>query len=130
MKESTNLQIIRNTYKSPDHLIKALSKKVEWTEAAGFLYGGTYIGIEAVIENVFSRLASEWNDFKASVHTYHEVNSKEIIIAEGIYSGVYKETGKAFQADFVHVWEIRNRKVVRFKQYVDSHTVQKALISS
>ncbi|MEY8346941.1 nuclear transport factor 2 family protein [Bacillus cereus] len=127
MKGSTNLQIIRNTYKSPDHLIKALSKKVEWTEAAGFLYGGTYIGIEAVIENVFSRLASEWNDFKASVHTYHEVNSKEIIIAEGIYSGVYKETGKAFQADFVHVWEIRNRKVVRFKQYVDSHTVQQAL---
>ncbi|MBC6974812.1 nuclear transport factor 2 family protein [Bacillus sp. Xin] len=130
MTESTNLQIIRSTYKGPDYLIKALSKEVEWTEAEGFPYGGTYVGVEAVIENVFSRLASEWDDFRASVHTYHEVNSKEIVIAEGIYSGVYKTTGKVFQADFVHVWELRNRKVVRFKQYVDSHTVQQALLPS
>ncbi|MCI0763986.1 nuclear transport factor 2 family protein [Bacillus sp. TL12] len=130
MTESTNLQIIRSTYQSPDYLIKALSKEVEWTEAAGFPYGGTYVGVEAVIENVFSRLASEWDDFRASVHTYHEVNEKEVVIAEGIYSGVYKKTGKAFQADFVHVWELRNRKIVRFKQYVDSHTVQQALLPS
>ncbi|KEK24108.1 nuclear transport factor 2 family protein [Bacillus gaemokensis] len=130
MKESTNLQIIRSTYESPGRLVEALSQQVEWTEAVGFPYGGTYIGVEAVIENVFSRLASEWDDFRASVHTYHELNEKEVVIAEGIYSGIYKKTGKAFQADFVHVWELRNKKIVRFKQYVDSYTVQQALLPS
>lgn len=63
----------------------------------------------------------------ASVHTYHEVKGKDVIIAEGVYSGMYKETGKAFQADFVHVWELRDGKIVRFKQYVDSHVVQNAM---
>lgn len=132
MSQRTNLEIIRSTYEGPSssnaqHLLEALSEQVEWTEAAGYPYGGTYIGAEAVMENVFSRLISEWNDYKASVHTYHEVKGKDIIIAEGVYSGAYKKTGKAFNADFVHVWELKNGKIVRFKQYVDSHIVQKAM---
>lgn len=53
---------------------------------------GTYIGVEAIMENVFSQLGSEWDDYKASVNTYHEVSEKDVIIAEGMYSGVYKET--------------------------------------
>ncbi len=28
------------------------------------------------MENVFSRLGSEWDDYKASVNTYHEVSGK------------------------------------------------------
>ncbi|MEI4830040.1 nuclear transport factor 2 family protein [Bacillus sp. FJAT-53711] len=133
MNQRTNLEIIRSTYEGPSsenaqRLLEALAKDVEWTEAAGFPYGGTYIGAEAIMENVFGRLASEWNDYKASVHTYHEVKGKDVIIAEGIYSGTYKETGKAFQADFVHVWELQGGKIVKFKQYVDSHVVQNAMI--
>ncbi|CAG9612469.1 hypothetical protein BACCIP111899_01646 [Bacillus rhizoplanae] len=132
MSQRTNLEIIRSTYEgsaseNAQHLLAALSENVEWTEAAGFPYGGTYIGAEAIMENVFSRLASEWNDYKASVHTYHEVKGKGVIIAEGVYSGMYKETGKAFQADFVHVWELQDGKIVKFKQYVDSHVVQNAM---
>ena len=44
------------------------------------------------MKNVFSRLGSEWDDYKASVNMYHEVNGKDVIIAEGVYSGIYKET--------------------------------------
>ena len=41
---------------------------------------GTYIGVEAIMENVFSRLGSEWDDYKASVNTYHEVSGKDVIM--------------------------------------------------
>ena len=58
---------------------------------------------------------------------YHEVNGKDVIIAEGVYSGIYKETGKSFEADFVHVWNLKNRKIVKFKQYVDSYIVREAM---
>ncbi|MFB0828516.1 nuclear transport factor 2 family protein [Brevibacillus laterosporus] len=132
MGQLTNLEIIRRTYEGPSssnaqHLLAALSDFVEWTEAPGFPYGGTYIGVEAVMQNVFSRLATEWDDFKASVHTYHEVNEKDIIIVEGVYSGTYKETGKAFQAEFVHIYHLHEGKITKFKQYVDSHVVQQAM---
>lgn len=128
----SNLEMIRSTYEgsassNAKHLVEALSEKVEWTEAEGFPYGGTYIGVEAIMENVFSRLGSEWDDYKASVNTYHEVSGKDVIIAEGVYSGVYKETGKSFEAEFVHVWQLENGKIVKFKQYVDSYIVREAM---
>ncbi|MGG0303004.1 nuclear transport factor 2 family protein [Bacillus albus] len=128
----TNLEIIRSTYEgsassNAKHLGEALSEKVEWTEAEGFPYGGTYIGVEAIMKNVFSRLESEWDDYKASVIMYHEVNGKDVIIAEGVYSGVYKETGKSFEAEFVHVWQLENGKIVKFKQYVDSYIVKESM---
>lgn len=128
----SNLEMIQSTYEgsassNAKHLAEALSEKVEWTEAEGFPYGGTYIGVEAIMENVFSRLGSEWDDYKASVNTYHEVSEKDVIIAEGMYSGVYKETGKSFEAEFVHVWQLENGKIVKFKQYVDSHLVREAM---
>ncbi|HDR4726665.1 nuclear transport factor 2 family protein [Bacillus cereus group sp. Sample62] len=128
----SNLEIIRSTYEgsassNAKHLVEALAEKVEWTEAEGFPYGGTYIGVEAIMENVFNRLGSEWDDYKASVNMYHEVNGKDVIIAEGVYSGVYKETGKSFEAEFVHVWQLENGKIVKFKQYVDSYIVREAM---
>ena len=56
----SNLEIIKSTYEgsassNAKHLAEALSEKVEWTEAEGFPYGGTYTGVEAIMENVFSR---------------------------------------------------------------------------
>ena len=131
-KSKSNLEIIRSTYEgsassNAKHLAEALSEKVEWTEAEGFPYGGTYIGVEAIMENVFSQLGSEWDDYKASVNTYHEVSEKDVIIAEGMYSGVYKETGKSFEAEFVHIWQLENGKIIKFKQCVDSYIVREAL---
>jgi ketosteroid isomerase-like protein len=38
-----------------------------------------------------------------------------------------KKTGNAFQADFVHIYKLKNGKIIKFKQYVDSHVVQKAM---
>ncbi|PFV93191.1 DUF4440 domain-containing protein [Priestia megaterium] len=125
----TNLEIVRSTYEgSPNDLIGALSKQVEWTESAGYPYGGTYHKVEAIVEHVFNRLSSEWIDFKPTVSVYHEVKGKDTVIVEGTYSGTYKQTGKAFQADFVHVFELKNQKIVKFKQYVDSHIIQQAMI--
>ncbi|MBC8451412.1 MAG: DUF4440 domain-containing protein, partial [Planctomycetes bacterium] len=46
-------------------VLGALAADVRWTEAEGFPYGGTYVGPDAVLENVFMKLGSEWDDFAA-----------------------------------------------------------------
>lgn len=125
--QPNNADIIRRTYAGPEHLLAALSDRTEWTEAAGYPYGGTYYGVDSIKKHVFERLGTEWDGFTATVHTYHEVKDKEIVIAEGIYTGVYKATGKSIRADFVHVWELECGKIVRFKQYVDSHIIVQAM---
>jgi ketosteroid isomerase-like protein len=127
---SAHLDLIRSTYEGEPvemrrHLMAALSPTVEWTEAAGFPYAGTYIGPEAVFDGVFRRLADEWIGYRADVHTYLADGAR--VAAFGIYSGTYKATGKAMTAAFAHLYEFEGGKIVRMAQCVDSAMVNQAL---
>jgi len=105
-------------------VLEVLSRDIEWTEAEGFPYGGTYVGPKAVLEGVFMRLGSEWIGFAAVPHEF--VDGGDTIVALGKYSGTCKATNKSFSADFAHVWKFSEGKAVRFVQYVDTLLVQRA----
>ncbi|MGG0813480.1 nuclear transport factor 2 family protein [Paenibacillus alvei] len=125
--QQANVDIIRRTYEGPEFLLEALTDSTVWTEAEGYPYGGTFHGAASIKSNVFDRLGTEWDNFVATVHTYHEVSSQNIVIAEGVYTGTYKATGKSIRAGFAHVWRLADGKIAAFKQYVDSHIVVQAM---
>jgi len=126
-----NLELIRATYEGESedngrHLLAALASSAEWNEAEGFPYAGTYVGPEAIVSGVFRRLASEWTGYRADVHTYMEDGDR--VAAFGVYSGTYKATSKSMRAPFAHLYEIKNGKIARMTQYVDTVLVQRALV--
>lgn len=128
-----NLDLIRATYEgsSEDNgraLLAALAPDAEWTEAEGFPYAGTYVGPDAILAGVFRRLASEWIGYRADVNTYLEDGDR--VAAFGVYSGIYKATGKSMRADFAHLYELKDGKITRMRQYVDTLLVQQALTPS
>ena len=102
-----------------------LNPEIDWTEAEGFPYAGTYHGPRAVLEGVFMRLGSEWNDFAAVPDEF--IDGGDTVVVLGKYSGTYKATGKSFQANFAHVWKVQEGKAIRFVQYVDTLLVHRAL---
>lgn len=108
-------------------VLAAMDEGIEWREAEGFPYGGTYHGPEAVLEHVFAKLAGEWDDFRAVPESY--VDGDSVIVALGEYSGTYTETGKRFQAPFAHVWWLEDGKAVRFQQFTDT-ALARAAVSS
>jgi len=127
---SANLELLRSTYEglsgeNVTRLLGALTADAEWIEAEGFPYAGTYVGSEAIIANVFQRLASEWIDYRAEAHNYLEQG--EQIVAFGVYSGTCKATGNSMRANFAHLYTFRAGKIARMVQYVDSHPVQQAM---
>ena len=129
---SANTDTIRSMYEAfargdVPAVLATLDANVEWTEADGFPYRGTYTGPDAVLNGVFARLGSEWDGFRAEPREF--IDGGDQVVVLGRYSGTYKETGKAFEADFAHVWSLRDGKVLRFRQYVDSALVQEALRS-
>jgi uncharacterized protein len=107
--------------------IALLDDNVEWTEAAGFPYAGTYHGPDAVLGQVFARLGGEWDGFQAIPDFV--VGDGDRAVSVGTYSGTYKETGKAFTARFAHSVSVRDGKIVEFEQVVDSAQVNLALAS-
>lgn len=127
---TTPLDIIRATYEGPSeengkNLLAALAPDATWTEAAGFPYAGTYTGPDAIIANVFQRLATEWIGYSAKVHTY--LADGDRVAAFGVYAGTYRATGKAMTATFAHLYRLKDGKIVSMEQYVDSAMVRAAL---
>jgi ketosteroid isomerase-like protein len=127
MSNLTSVQGVYDAFAKGDipAVLGFLSTDINWTEAEGFPYGGTYVGPDAVHEGVFMRLGTEWDGFAAEPDEFIDGGDRVVVL--GKYSGSYKATGKSFQANFAHVWNVREGIAVRFVQYVDTLLVQRAL---
>ena len=130
-KAMTNLEIIKSTYEGKTseengkNLAEYAADDISWTEAKGFPYAGTYIGLESITKNVFSRLGSEWIDYKFTPEDY--VANEDRVVAFGTYTGTYKKTNKLFTARVAHIWKLKDGKIISFEQFVDSQTVNDAM---
>lgn len=127
----TNGDIIKGLYDSfasgdVPGVLGAFDENIEWTEAEGFMYGGTHRGPNGVLSGVFMRLATEWEGFAA-------VPSKVVdggdgnVVSFGTYSGKYLKTGKSMSVPFAHEWEMRDGKIVKFNQYTDTLVIARDL---
>ncbi len=125
-----NKQIIETLYQAfatgnIPGVLGAFADDIEWTEAEGFPYGGTYRGANAILENVFMKLGGEWEGFSAVPNEI--LDAGEHIVALGTYGGKYKKTGKSMSVPFAHVWTLRDGKIVKFVQYTDTLKVSEVL---
>jgi ketosteroid isomerase-like protein len=125
-----NLELIKNLYQAFAQgdipaVLQSFDEDIEWTEAEGFPYGGTYRGGAAILENVFMKLATEWDGYQATPDEFLDAGDR--IVALGNYSASYKATGKSMNVPFAHVWTLQNGKIMKFVQYTDTLKVSEAL---
>ena len=127
---TSNLDTIRATYEgSPEdnaqHLMAALAPDALWIEAAGSPYAGSYVGAAQIVEGVFARLGSDWATFSAEVHTY--LADGDRVAAFGRYAGTHRASGKAMEASFSHLYQLRGGQIIRMEQVVDSAPMLQAM---
>jgi uncharacterized protein len=101
-----------------------LAPDVQWIEAEGFPYGGTYVGPDAVLENVFMRIGADWSSYAVQPHEFHEI--ADVVFVLGDYDGTHRVTGRSFHAPFVHVWRFDGDHVRGFATHTDTALVQQA----
>jgi len=106
-------------------VLTVLADDVHWTEAEGFVYGGTYTGSQAVVENVFARMGAEWDVFEVRSETV--LADGDDVVVRGWYHGTHRESGRSFRARFVHWWTVQDGRVTAFEQLCDTALVAAAL---
>lgn len=107
-------------------VLALLDPQVQWTEAERFpYYSGTWIGPQAVLDNLLKRLAEDWSEFSAKPGDFITEGTR--VVAFGVYSGTYKKTGKSMTAPFAHLWSVQNGMLTRFSMYTDTAKVLEAL---
>lgn len=102
-------------------VLGAMAPDIKWHQAESNPYrpsGEPWIGPDAVLQNLFMKLGAEWDGFALQLRSFH--NAGGTVIVEGRYNGTYKATGKSMNAQFCHIWDIKDGKVTRFQQYVDT----------
>ena len=130
---ATNADVIRGLYAAfargdVPAVLGAMAPDIAWTEAAGFPYGGTYVGPDAVLAGEVARIGAEWDGYTAVPHTF--VAEGDRVVALGDYGGTYRATGRRFDAPYAHAWTLRDGLIVRFVQYTDTALAQAAIAAA
>ena len=120
-----NVNIIRSLYDAfargdGPAAMACMDPGIVWNEAESFPYAdrNPYVGPAAVAEGVFMRLATEWENFQAIPSEI--LDAGDTVVALGRYKAIHKQTGLKLDAQFAHVWRLREGKITRFQQYTDT----------
>jgi ketosteroid isomerase-like protein len=95
-----------------------LAPDCAWTEMESFAPAGVYRGPDEVREQIFFRIGGEWEGFALMVDAVLDAGDKAVGI--GTYSGTFKATGRSMEARVVHVFQVREDKIVAFEQFTDT----------
>ena len=109
-------------------VLEGMDESIEWHEAEGnpWSTGRPFIGHQEVVEGVFQRIGAEFDGFEVRPERF--IGDGDTVVMEGRYRARNsKATGKPLDAEVVHVWDLRNGKVIRFHQYVDTRQLAAGL---
>jgi ketosteroid isomerase-like protein len=124
---NTPTEIIRNFYDKlasgdAPGALGLMAPDIEWITMWHYQVEGR--GPERVAEDLFKPLAAEWSTF-ALVPAEFIVDG-DTVVSLGNFSGVHGMTGKRAEARYAHVWTIKDGKIARFRQYIDTLAVAEA----
>jgi hypothetical protein len=126
MSEALNTQVVKDAYAAfsrgdIDGVLALLDDHVVWEGVKGtegvMKTAGVRTGRPAVGE--FFSQVSETIQFE-SFEPREFVAQGDTVVSVGQYRGTSKETGRGFSCDWVMVFDLRNGKVVRFREFTDS----------
>jgi len=90
---------------------------VEWNEAEGnsLADGNPYIGPDAILSGVFSRLVGNHEYFNLKDIQHHNMSDHKVL-ATLRYEAKVIETGKAYNAQAAHLWTFNaDGKIIAFQ---------------
>ena len=107
-------------------VLGAMSPDIVWNEAENFPLAdrNPYVGPNAILEGVFARLAADWDGFAVGVDEL--LDAGDAVVALGRYRGTNRATGRAIDAQLVHIWRIEDGKAKVFQQLTDTLQVGRA----
>jgi ketosteroid isomerase-like protein len=127
MTPTETIQELYHSFRVGDYdIFHALcSPAIEWIQSPGFPGGGTWRGPQSIIDNVFKGNASRWDGFGFDIEKYVAEGSSVVVI--GHYRGTHRISGKSFTAPTVHVFDVADGLVTRFRQYTDTKVMWDAM---
>ena len=132
----SNVDVVKKVYEAFGRgdvpaVLGAMDPGIEWHEAESHPYmpsGEAWIGPDAIVNNLFTRIGADWDGFAIHPKSFYDAGNS--VIVEARYSGTFRPNGKSLDAQVCHLWDVRNGKITRFQQYVDTAKLHDVMGSS
>ncbi|MDX1314122.1 MAG: nuclear transport factor 2 family protein [Eudoraea sp.] len=110
-------------------VMAGFTEDIQWNEAENFIYadGNPYVGGAAVGEGVFGRIGAEWEYWNLDNMQFFNVDTNMVLVT-GRYKALNKASGKELDAQFAHLWTLRDSLASSFQQYTDTKQAADAIV--
>lgn len=99
-----------------------MAADIEWHTMWHYKVDGR--GPQKVAEGLLMPLMAEWASFALTPTDY--IADGETVVSLGHFTGVHGASGKSVDAGYTHIWTVRDGKIARFRQYIDTLAVAEA----
>jgi ketosteroid isomerase-like protein len=99
-----------------------MAPDIEWITMWHYTVEGR--GPDRVAEGLFKPLMAEWSSFSLVPSEF--IAEGETVVSLGDFTGVHNTTGKTSNARYAHVWTVKDGKITRFRQYIDTLAIADA----
>jgi len=125
-----NVQVVQDAYGKftsgdIEGLLGILSEDVHWQtpEIENAPFGGTRRGLDGVGE--FFALLAESEETTRFEPTEFITQGDRVVVL-GKYGATVKETGRSYESDWVHVFTVRDGKILNFVEFFDNALASRA----
>jgi ketosteroid isomerase-like protein len=110
-------------------VLSNFAEDIRWSEAENFIYdyGAPLVGADAIVEGVFAKLGSEWEYWNLEDKEFFDIGEDRVLVT-GRYKAKNKASGKELDAQFAHVWQMRDTLAIIFQQYTDTKQAAETVI--
>jgi ketosteroid isomerase-like protein len=123
-----NVDLVRGGYEAFARqdipgVLERFDANIEWTAPDTLPNGGTHHGPDGV-GGFFATLPDTWAELNVGPDEYLDAGDTLVVLGTNRMRG---HNGVAAEAQFVHVWDVKDGKVVRFREIVDTAKLLPAL---
>lgn len=123
------VELVRSLYHAFERrdqaaVLALLDPEVEFVQTEELPWGGYYKGAPEGVHSFFSKLLAAV-DSRVEIEKTWDAGNAVVVVGRTI--GTVKASGKPFNVDIVHVWTVRDGKVVRFNPYIDTPAMLEVL---
>lgn len=127
-----NVELLKQAYQSFGEgnipaVLSLMDENIEWNTATSWPFlenKEPVIGPQNVVAKIFAPIPEHYDNFHIDIKDLFGAGDK--VVMEGYYTGTWKATGKTFKANAVHIWNVKDGKITRYFQAVDSAEIMNA----
>jgi ketosteroid isomerase-like protein len=99
-----------------------MTDDIEWIPMMDYHLDGR--GPQKVLEGMLLPALAEWETFILAPSEFLIEGTR--VVSIGRFRSKHRSTGKLAEVDYAHVWEVREGKISRFRQYIDTALIEAA----